>query len=108
MAPSKPSASFPVLTITADVAQPRVGDTGELTVTDDDVTDVIVAGLPLPKSTSLTPPRLDPDTVTVVPPSAGPEDGEIPVTTGHELGGAARKRPTSALAMGVPSPVARS
>ena len=106
--PSKPSASLPALTITSVLSQPPVGDTGELTVTDDDVTDLMVAGLPLAKSTSFTPARLDPEMVTVVPPEAGPDDTDIPVTTGHELEGGARRRPTSALAMGVPSPVARS
>ena len=104
MLPSKPSASLPALTITSDAAHPRVGETGVRTVTDVDVTDSIAAGLPLPKSTSVTPARLDPDTVTVVPPAAGPEDAEIAVTTGQVLGGGARSRPTSALATGVPEP----
>ena len=100
---------MPVFTITSGSrAQPRVGDGGPTTVTDVDVTDARAAGLPFPKSTAVTAPRFDPDTVTAVPPPAGPEDAEIPVTTGQVPGGGARKRLTSASAIGVPSPVARS
>src|SRR5580693_6847443 len=102
MLPSNPSASSPAFTITSDVAQPRVGDGGVTTVTEDDDTEVMAPALPSPKSTSVTPDKFDPDTVTVVPPPAGPDDVEIPVTTGHVLGGGARSWLTSAAAMGVP------
>ena len=106
--PSKPSASWPALTITSVTAQPRVGEGGELTVTAVGDTDSIAPGLPAPKSTSLTPERFAPDSVTVVPPAAAPEDADIPVTTGQALGGGARNVSTRSSAIGVPSPVARS
>ncbi len=108
MAPSNPSASSPAFTMTSVVAQPRVGEAGVVTVTEPDDTDWMTPALPLPKSTSFTPDRFDPDTVTVVPPAAGPEDAETALTTGQVLGGGARNQVTRASATGVPSPVARS
>jgi len=42
----------------------------------------LVAGLLGPKSTALTPVKLVPVMVTVVPPVVGPEEGLTPVTVG--------------------------
>src|ERR1700694_5880949 len=106
MLPSNPRTSLPAFTNTSHESDPRVGDTGVTTVTAVEVTDAMAEGLPSQKSTSVTPARFDPDTVTTVPPAAGPVDAEIPVTAGHVSGGGARNRLTSASATGVPRPVA--
>src|SRR5580698_451140 len=99
MLASRPSVSAPAFTMTWVSSHPPVGETGVLTVTADVVTDLIVAGFAVPKSTSFTPDRFDPDSMTVVPPPAGPDVDEIAVTTGQALGGGERRRPTSASAM---------
>src|SRR5579872_1719840 len=105
--PSRPTTSLPQRAVTFTSAHPRLGDTGEVTVIS--VLELACTGAasPAPKSTSLTPPRFDPVNVTVVPPAAGPDEVDMEVTTGQASGGE-RRRLTSTLVTGDPSPDARS
>ena len=57
-------------------------DVGEVTVSSVSDTTVTLVPATFPKSTSVAPVRYEPVTVTVVPPVAGPEVGEIDVTVG--------------------------
>src|SRR5579872_11425 len=96
--------SVAVFTTTWAVSHPPVGDAGVRTVTADPETPRMVPGRP-PKSTSETPPRLAPLSVTTLPPLDGPEPRFIPVTAGQAFTGATRSG-MSEEAMGDPSPVA--
>ena len=68
-----------VVTVTSTVA-PRVpaGETAMQLVAE----QVALAAAVVPKSIAISPERFVPLTVTVVPPAAGPLEGEIPVTVG--------------------------
>ncbi len=67
-----------VVTVTSTVPVPL----GEVTVMEPVVSAVIVPGLAVPKSTAVAPLRLEPLTVTEVPPAVGPLVGLTTVTVG--------------------------
>ena len=66
-----------VVTVTSTVPVPG----GEVTVTELAVFAVIDAPVE-PKWTAVAEPRFEPEMTTLVPPDAGPEVGEMPVTAG--------------------------
>src|SRR5665213_165402 len=98
-------AEVPVVVTVTPVVPPKV-TSGVTTVTDVGVDPVTWAVTPPKWTTGMAEPKPDPVTVTVVPPTAGPDEGFSPVTVGHPAADP-DSRASRAPARGLPYPVSR-